>query len=202
MTMTDDFAHDVAEHKFGLPWCLHIPIAARDEASVYSYVGRVIDVVVAGSPSMALLVETEPSAHMDSTLPIWQEQGASNLFRSPHLWVHVSYKGYRRAYAKAFPTENISGLDVDHVLNKHHTMVKDFSYMRLIAISPAANRSSGGLSEKWAIEYHSSERMREINLASPARIQYADIVKMLDCKTEGAHQDPVNEAQTLVRPPK
>lgn len=41
-------------------------------------------------------------------------------------------------------------------------------------------------------------------LASPARIQYADladIVKMLDSKTGGAHQDPVNAAQSLVRPP-
>ncbi len=153
---------------------------------------------------MALLVETEPPEHMDTTLPVWQEQGAFNLFRSPQLWVHVDYKGYRRAYAKAFPAENIRGLDVDHVLNRRHAKVKDFSYVRLIAISPAANRSSGGLSEKWAIEYHSSERMREINLVSPARVQYADladIVKMLDYKTGGAHQDPVNEAQALVRPP-
>jgi len=154
---------------------------------------------------MALLVETEPSERMDSTLPIWQEPGASNLFRSPQLWVHVDFQYYRPAYAKAFSTENISGLDVDHVLNRHVAKVKDFMYVRLVAISPAANRSSGGLSEKWAVEYHSSERMRAKNLSSPARIQYADladIVKMLDRKTGGAHQDPVNEAQALVRSPK
>lgn len=205
MLKRDDFAHDLAKHRFGLPWCLHVPIAARDEASVHSYVGRVIDVVVAGRPSMALLVETEPSEQMDSTLPIWQEPGASNLFRSPQLWVHVDFKGYRRAYAKAFPAENISGLDVDHMLSRNVAKVKDFAYVRLLAITRAANRSSGGLSEKWAVEYHSSERMRSKNLASPARIQYADladIVKMLDLKTGGALQDPVNEAQALVRPPK
>ena len=205
MPLRDDFAHELAESRFGLPRCLHIPIAARDEASVHSHVGRVIDVVVAGSPSMALLVETEPSERMDSTLPIWQEPGASNLFRSPQLWVHVDFQYYRPAYAKAFSTENISGLDVDHVLNRHVAKVKDFMYVRLVAISPAANRSSGGLSEKWAVEYHSSERMRAKNLSSPARIQYADladIVKMLDRKTGGAHQDPVNEAQALVRSPK
>ena len=205
MPMRDDFAHDLAEHKFGLPWCLHIPIAARDEASVHNHVGRVIDVVFAGSPSKALLVEIEPPERMDLTLPIWKEQGASNLFRSPQLWVHVDFKDYRRAYAKAFPTEDIRGLDVDHVLNRHVAKVKDFAYVRLVAISPAANRSSGGLSEKWAVEYHSSEMMRAKNLASPARIQYADladIVKMLDLKTGGALQDPVNEAQALVRHPK
>ena len=203
MPLRDDFAHELAESRLGLPRCLHIPIAARDEASVHSHVGLVIDVVVAGSPSMALLVETGPSERMDSTLPIWQEPGASNLFRSPQLWVHVDFQDYRPAYAKAFPTENISGLDVDHVLNRHVAKVKDFMYVRLVAISRAANRSSGGLSEKWAVQYHSSERMRAKNLSSPARIQYADladIVKMLDRKTGGAHQDPVNEAQALVRP--
>jgi zona occludens toxin (predicted ATPase) len=119
--------------------------------------------------------------------------------------VHVDFAYYRNAYAKAFPAENSSDLDVDHVLNRRIAKVKDFAYVRLVAISRAANRSSGGLSEKWGVEYHSSETMRAKNLASPARIQYADladIVKILDRKTGGSHQDPVNEAQALVRPPK
>lgn len=200
MPVRDDFAHEVAETKFGLPWCLHIPIAARDEASIYSHVGSLVDVVVPGTPSKAVLVQTEAPERMDSTLPIWQEPGASNLFRSPQLWVHVDFVDYRHAYAKAFPAEDIKGLDIDHVLNRHVAKVKDFLYVRLVAISQAANRSSGGLSEKWAVEYHGSERMRTKNLASPARIQYADladIVKMLDRKTGGSLQDPVNEAQAL-----
>lgn len=204
MPVRDDFAREVAETKFGLPWCLHIPIAARDEASIYSHVGSLIHVVVPGTPSKAVLVQTEAPERMDSTLPIWQEPGASNLFRSPQLWVHVDFLAYRRAYAKAFPIEDIRGLDVDHVLNRHVAKVKDFLYVRLVAISKAANRSSGGLSEKWAVEYHSSETMRKKNLESPARIQYADladIVKMLDRKTGGSLQDPVNEAQALVRAP-
>lgn len=40
------------------------------------------------------------------------------------------------------------------------------------------------------------------NSESPAFIQYADladIVKMLNIKTGGSLQDPVNEAQALVR---
>jgi hypothetical protein len=44
--------------------------------------------------------------------------------------------------------------------------------------------------------------MREKSRMSPARIQHADladIVKMLNRKTGGALQDPVNEAQALVR---
>jgi hypothetical protein len=205
MTLRDEFAHEIAESKFGLPWCLHTPIAARDEASIYSHVGILIEVVATGTPSRAVLVETEGPERMDPRLPIWREAGASNLFRSPQFWVHVDFADYRRAYAKAFPAENITSLDVDHILNRHVAKVKDFFYVRLFAISKAANRSSGGLSEKWAIEFHSSERMRAKNLASPARIQYADladIVKMLDRKTGGSLQDPVNEAQAPIRAPK
>lgn len=86
MPLRDDFAHDLAEHRFGLPWCLHIPVAARDEASVHSHVGHVLDVVVSGTPSMALLIETSPPERMDASLPIWLEPGASNLHRSPQLW--------------------------------------------------------------------------------------------------------------------
>ena len=45
--------------------------------------------------------------------------------------------------------------------------------------------------------------MRKKNATNPAQIQHADladIVKMLDVKTGGALQDPVNEAQAWVRP--
>ena len=205
MPLCDDFAHELAESKFGLPWGLHTPIAARDEASIFSHVGSLIEVVVPGTPAKAVLVRTDAPERMDSTLSIWREPGAANLFRSPQLWAHVDFADYRRAYAKAFPTEDIKALDIDHVLNRHVAKVKGFFYVRLVAVSQAANRSSGGLSEKWAVEYHSSDRMRAKNLASPARIQYAglaDIVKMLDRKTGGALQYPVNEAQALVRPPK
>jgi hypothetical protein len=72
-----------------------------------------------------------------------------------------------------------------------------------MAISSGANSSSGGLSEKWAIEYHITPAMKEKNRACPAQVQMADladIVKMLNLKTGGAHQDPVNEAQALLRP--
>ena len=74
-------------------------------------------------------------------------------------------------------------------------------YLRVVSISREANSSSGGLSEKWAVEYYGSPEMRAKSRESPARIQHADladIVKMLNRKTGGALQDPVNEAQALV----
>lgn len=201
MTLVDEVARELATTRFGLPLCLHIPIAARDEAAIHSHVGRVVKVVVSGSPNMALLVETAPQVERNPRLPIWQLPEATALHRTPQLWVHVDFKGYRAAYIKAFPHEHMKGLVLDHVMNRRVARLKDFTYLRLIPISRAANSSSGGLSEKWAVEYHGSPTMRAKHLASPARIQHADladIVKILNQKTGGSLQDPVNEAQALV----
>lgn len=201
MSLVDEFARDLATQRFGLPLCLHVPIAARDAAAIHSHVGRVIEVVIPGTPNMALLVETVMQVEINPKLLIWELPEASVLHRSPQLWVHVDFKGYRAAYAKAFPDEDIRNLVLDHVMNRRVARLKDFRYLRLTPISRGANSSSGGLSEKWAVEYHGSVEMRAKHLASPARIQYADladIVKMLDRKTGGSLQDTVNEAQALV----
>jgi hypothetical protein len=205
MTLIDEFARRLATERFGLPLCLHIPIAARDEAAIHSHVGCVIDVLDPGTPPKAMLVDTTCSVALDATLPIWGLPEASVLHRSPQVWVHVDFEGYRRAYAKALPAEDLQDRVLDHVMNRRVARLKDFMYLRLVPVSRGANSSSGGLSEKWAVEYHGSAEMRAKHRASQARIQYADladIVKMLNQKTGGSLQDPVNEAQALVRPPR
>lgn len=205
MALVDEFARRLATERFGLPLCLHIPIAARDEAAIYSHVGCVIDVLVPGTPPKAVLVDTTCPVTIDATLPVWGLLEASVLHRSPQVWVHVDFAGYRRAYAKAFPMEDLQDRVLDHVMNRRVARLKDFMYLRLVPITRGANSSSGGLSEKWAVEYHGSAEMRTKHLASSARIQYADladIVKMLNQKTGGSLQDPVNDAQALVRSPR
>ena len=52
------------------------------------------------------------------------------------------------------------------------------------------------------MSYHGTPEMRERNRNSAARVQYADlsdIVKMLNIRTGGMLQDPVNEAQALLK---
>lgn len=201
MILVDEFARNMAIQRFGLPLCLHVPVAARDEAAIHCHVGRVSEVIVPGTPNMALLVEVVSQAEINPKLPIWQLPEASVLHRPRQLWVHVDYSDYRAAYARAFPDEDIDGLVLDHVMNRRVARLKDFSYLRLVPISREANSSSGGLSEKWAVDYHGSPEMRAKHLASSARVQHADladIVKMLNRKTGGALQDPVNEAQALI----
>jgi hypothetical protein len=155
-----------------------------------------------GSPNRALLVETYEAPEIDNRLPIWRLKEAALLHCPKQVWVHVDYSGYRSAYIKAFPSEDLTGLVLDHVLNRRTAQLKGFNYLRIVPISRAANSSSGGLSEKWGVEYHSTPEMVRRNNESPAFIQYADLadlVKMLNMKTGGSLQDPVNEAQALVR---
>lgn len=189
----------------GLLPCLYVPIAARDERSIEKYVGRISRVLSGGKPTQALLIEAHDPPERDARLPIWQLPEAAILHCPRQVWVHVDISGYRRIYSKAFPGESLNGLVLDHVLNRRVARLKGFSYIRIVPISRGANSSSGGLAEKWSVDYHSSERMRKINAASKASVQYADladIVKMLDIKTGGALMDPVNEAQALVDLPR
>ncbi len=82
----------------------------------------------------------------------------------------------------------MTGLVLDHIINRRVARLEGFHYLRIVPISRAANSSSGGLSERWAVEYHSTPEMVRRNNESPAFIQYADpadIVKMLSIKTGG-----------------
>ena len=198
----DEYAREFASKRFALPICLHIPVAARDEAAIRTYVGDVENIIVAGDPNKALLVIAAPPIEMNPMLPIWGLTEAAVLHCARQLWVHVDFRAYRSAYARAFPDEDIRGLAVDHIMNRRAARLKDFMYLRVVPISREANASSGGLSEKWAVDYYRTPEMRAKSLTSPARVQHADltdIVKMMNRKTGGSLQDPVNEAQALVR---
>ena len=197
----DEQAKEIAVKKFVLPPCLHIPIAATDENAITKYIGEVMEILVPGKPNKALLIHPHAPPEINVRLPIWNLSSAAILHHPKQVWVHVDFAGYRTAYTKGFPEEDLKNLVLDHVLNRRVGRLKGFRYLRVVPISRGANSSSGGLSEKWAVEYHSSQHMVKWNKENPKFIQYADladIVKMLDIKTGGNVQDPVNEAQKLL----
>lgn len=197
----DLLAVERALRRHALPSCLHIPLAARDEQTIERFVGRIQRVLLGDKGRNALLVEAYDFAEIDPRLPIWNHPNVAVLRRSLQVWVHVDLGQYRKAYRHAFPEEHLTGLVIDHVINRRVARLKRFDYLRVVPISRGANSSSGGLAEKWAVAYHSSPRMMQINAESQEQIQYADIsdlVKMLDIKTGGSLQDPVNQAQALV----
>jgi hypothetical protein len=122
----------------------------------------------------------------------------SSLHYPRQLWVHVDYRSYRRAYARTFPDVDLTSLVLDHVMNRRVARLKGFAYLRIVPISREANSNHGGLSEGWAVDFHSSPRMMEINRTSQAMVQYADLVKMLNMGGGGSFMEDVNEAQKLV----
>lgn len=188
----------------GLQPCLYVPVAARDTNAIETYVGRIVEGLSQRSPNKALLVEAHEPEEPDERLAIWQHPGAAVLHCSRQVWVHVDYRNYRRAYVRAFPEIDLTSLVLDHVMNRRVARLKGFAYLRIVPISRQANSSHGGLSEGWAVEYHSSPRMMEINRTSQAMVQYADLadlVKMLNMEGGGSFMENVNEAQKLVDPP-
>jgi len=187
----------------GLLPCLYVPIAARDINAIETYVGRITDGLSQRSPNKALLIEAYEAEEPDERLAIWQHSRAAILHYPRQVWVHVDYRDYRRAYVRAFPDVDLTSLVLDHVMNRRVARLKGFAYLRIVPISREANSSHGGLSEGWAVEYHSSPRMREINRTSQAMVQYADLpdlVKMLNMEGGGSFMANVNQAQKLVDP--
>jgi hypothetical protein len=185
----------------GLVPCLYIPIAARDTNAIETYVGRILAPLAQGSPGKALLVEAHEPDEPDDRLAIWGHPGAAILHYPKQVWVHVDYTAYRRAYMRGFPDADLTGFVLDHIMNRRVARLKGFAYLRIVPISREANSSHGGLSEGWGVEYHSSPRMMELNRASQAVVQYADlsdIVKMLNMEGGGSFMENVNEAQKLV----
>jgi len=185
----------------GLLPCLYVPVAARDISAIETYVGRILGGLARSSPSKALLVESYEPEKPDDRLAIWGHPEAAILHCPRQVWVDVDYSAYRRAYIRAFPEVDLTGLVLDHVMNRRVARLKGFKYLRIVPISRAANSSHGSLSEGWGVEYHSSSRMRELNRTSKAVVQYADlcdIVKMLNMEGGGSFMQNVNDAQKLV----
>lgn len=185
----------------GLLPCLYIPIAARSLSDIETYVGSVVAHLAVHSTTDALLVRAHEPENADARLPIWEKPESAVLHYTEQVWVHVDYRAYRRAYIRAFPSIDLSGLVLDHVMNRRVARLKGFHYLRIVPISRAANSSHGSLSENWGFKYHSSPRMMAIHNASQAMVQYADlsdIVKMLNITGGGSLMADVNDAQKLV----
>jgi len=194
-------------HAARMPWmagllpCLYVPIAARDGSAIETYVGKIYAQLSPRSKRKALLVEAHEPMKPDDRLSIWSLPAAAVLHHPRQVWVHVDYSSYRRAYTKAFPDANLTDFVIDHVMNRRVARLKGFKYLRVVPVSRAVNSSHGGLSEKWAVDYHSSPRMVRLNKASQAVVQYADlsdIVKMINMEGGGSLMEIVNEAQKLV----
>lgn len=189
----------------GLPQCLYVPIGARDRSAIETYVGRVLGRLSRGADEKALLVEAYEPEPPDPRLPIWAHPAAGVLHSHVQVWVHVDYTRYRWAYSMAFPGLDLTGVVLDHVLNRRVARLTGFPLLRIVPISREANSSHGGLSEGWGVDLHRTPTMSARDKASKAQVRYADladIVKMLNMEGGGPLMEAVNDAQRLVSPPR
>lgn len=200
--MIDEIARDVAVTRYGLADCLHVPIAAVDEAAISTYVGEVQRVLSGGAERKALLVLARASAPRDMRFPIWDVEGCDMLHEPLQVWVDVAYTRYRRAYRAAFPSEELGDKVLSHAMSRRVAVLKGFRFVRLTPTSRAAN-SSSAFSEGWGVALHSNPNQMAANRRRGAFIQYADLTElmlMLDLKLGGGVMDAVNEGQRLIRP--
>ena len=187
---------------YGTPECVHVPIAAVDEAAISTYVGDIIRVLSGRSSRRAFLVQAWEPPPRDERFPIWDLENSAVLFQPLQVWVHINYTRYRRAYRAAFPDQDISGHVLSHTMNRRTAMLMGFPFVRLTPTSRAAN-SSSAFSEGWGVEFHSDPDQMLRNKRRGVFIHYADLSElmlMLDLNLGGGVMNAVNEGQALIRP--
>jgi predicted GIY-YIG superfamily endonuclease len=198
----DYAAKDIVVRRFVLPACLHVPIAAEDEVAIAKYIGEITTILVTGMPNKAFVVMIDPPHPPDNCLPIWKVPESAVLFEKMQVWVHVGFNGYRRAYKKARPAEDISNRVLSHCMNRRHADLKGFQYVRIVPATRSTN-SSSAFSEEWGIGVNGKSKELTLIQQQSARIQYADLVDlmvMMDRKVGGGVMEIVNEAQKLITP--
>jgi hypothetical protein len=198
--MIDEIARDRALHRHGIPECLHVPIAAVDEAAISTYVGEIRQ-TLSGRGRRAFLVQAQTPPPIDSRYPIWDKPGSAIFHRPLQVWVHVGFTRYRQAYRRAFPDEPLGDAVLSHTMNRRLAAVKGFSFVRITPTSRAAN-SSSVLAEGWGVALHSDPYQMEANRRRGVFIEYADLTDlmlMLDMRLGGGVMDTVNEGQKLIR---
>jgi hypothetical protein len=198
----DPIAREIALRRSGLPECLHVPIAAVNEHAITTYIGDVVQTLARGTPKKAFLVRAKAPPPIDERLTIWEMEGAAVFHRQMQVWVHVAYTRYRRAYKKAFPTEEIADKVLSHAMSRRIAVLKGFEYVRITPVSRGSN-SSSGFTESWGVDLYSSLEHTPEKARRGAFIQYADLADlmlMLDLKPGGGVMSAVNEGQVWLKP--
>ena len=182
---------------------MHVPVAAADETAIVRFIGEITKILVTGNPIKALVVKIDPPPLRDTQLPIWDMPRSAVHFEPEKVWVHVNFNGYRRAYKKAKPSEDISSNVLSHCMNRRHAALKGFQYVRIVPASRSAN-SSSAFSDEWGIDTNSKPGELASIKRRAAHIQYADLVDlmvMMDMRVGGGVMRLVNTAQRLVTIP-
>jgi hypothetical protein len=207
---------DPSSLTFGLPDCLHVPIAASGTAAIEAYVGPIIQREIGRDDRVnALLVQGPPRENCTGTCaPLWRQADAARfeerLYPAQQVWVHVDFHGYRKAWLK-FGLPLAANQVLDHIQNRKAMRLRGSSqpYLRLCPISNCVNTSGGVNSggegmEKAYRQYLNSlspeERAAALSSVPACDIVYADpmdLTKMLDIPPGTQTLNGVRDTQWL-----
>jgi hypothetical protein len=201
--MIDEIARDRALNRHGIPLCLHVPIAAVNEAAIVDYMGEIRAVLSGGGLRKAFLVEAYPPEPRNGEYPIWADPRSAILHHPLQLWVNIRFTRYRRAWQRAFPDVPLGDAVLSHAMNRRVAALKGFDFVRITPTSRSANSSSAFI-EGWGVALHGEHSQMKANRSRGVFIEYADLtglMLMMDMKLGGGVMDSVNEARRLVRLP-
>ena len=160
--MIDEIAREMALKRYGIPLCLHVPVAAVDEGAITRYVGEIISILSGAGARRAFLVRRYDPPTRELDYPIWDNPQSEIFHQEMQVWVHVGFTRYRSAYQRAFPLADISGCVISHTRNRRMAALMGFDFLRLTATSRSAN-SSSAFSEGWGVALHSDPDQKEAN---------------------------------------
>ncbi|MEX0957380.1 MAG: hypothetical protein WDZ83_19465 [Rhizobiaceae bacterium] len=198
----DHKAQEIALRMWKVPRCLHVPIAAVDEAAIETYIGEIEKERQNRSGLKALLVRIPPPPPRDDRLRIWNLPGALEFFSPRQVWVDIDHNGYRTAYKKLLPDRDIAGLVLSHAMNRKTAHSKGYQFVRLTPVS-GSNNTSSGFSEGWAVDRYTADEREHERKRQGAHIQYADLsdlMLMADLRIGFGMMERVNEGQRLIDP--
>jgi len=204
---------------FGLPSCLHIPIAAASIASIREFVGNVIQIMTNrdGRINALAIAPYDRATIKHRGVKLWRHPRSryflERLHPSRQVWVHVDYASYREAYVNLGMPPITPGYLLDHVQNREAIRLREYShpYLRLCPVSRRVN-TSGGINtggegmEKQLLNRFSTlpQGVRDVAVkAMASQIIYADpmdLTKMLDISPGSVTLPGVRDTQSLFYP--
>ena len=133
----------------GLPPDLIVPIAAADLEAIETYVGTIrMRILGRKRPTNAVVVVAH-RPNRNPQVPLWDQCEADQYYRRLHpssqLWVHVDYRGYRRAWKRLGFGELTREVVLDHTRNRAAVRLSGYrhSFLRLCPVSRETNTSGG-----------------------------------------------------------
>ncbi|MCJ7726635.1 MAG: hypothetical protein MUP76_09655 [Acidimicrobiia bacterium] len=191
--------------KSWMPPCLRILVAARDIDSITRFVGEIERELSRSGSLGALLVRVpcrspRPEQQCDLDLPVWKVEAAEVFHANPQVWVHVDYRGYRPAYARAFPDLDLDGFVVDHIENRRRSRKIGWKYVRLCHVTNPVNVSSGQGAERLGVDFAGGDSGSRMRWGDIRYADVADLAKMLGIRMGGGPQDGLRDVLPLFEP--